>query len=167
MANEPLNEARRLHPVGMLLAAGLTLMFGSVSAVLASAAQAPSLMLLSSVLAFLAVGFVTLRLRSSARPLDAAIGAAGTMLLVSSLQLAFAPELREEVPSRQIAVSLVVSVLFAFGLSWVGGLLAHRRHPGASPSRPWATSRLAPDRPSPSGRFRAQGPSSQPAPRSS
>ena len=168
MANVLLNDHRRpLNPFGILLAAGLTLVFGSISALLASAAQAPMLMLLSSVVAFVAVGVVTLRLRSSAQPLDAAVGAAGAVLIVSSLQLWLTPELSNEVPVRQIAISLVASVLFAFSLAWVGGLLGRRRPPEPSPSRPASVSRLAPERPSASRGLGGQGPISQPAPRSS
>jgi len=168
MANALLNEhRRRLHPLDILLAAGLTLVFGSASALLASAAPAPVLMLLSLVVAFLAVGVVTLRLRSSAQPLDAGIGAACAVLIVSSLQLWLTPELSNGLAVRQIAVSLLASVLFAFSLAWVGGLLGRRRHPEATPSRPASVSRLAPEPPSASRRLGAQGPISQPAPRSS
>jgi hypothetical protein len=164
MANAPLNvPPQQLHPIGMLLAAGLTLVFGSASALLANTAQPPILMLLSSVVAFVAVGFLTLRLKSSAQPIDAAIGAAGTVLLVSSLQLWLAPELSNEFSGGQIATSLFASVLFAFSLAWLGGLLGRRRSAEGSSS----ASRLAPEQSSASQRLGVQGPSSQPAPRSS
>jgi hypothetical protein len=98
-----LNESRqRLAPASILLAAGLNLVFGSASALLVSTVQAPILMLLASVMALAAVGVVTLRLRSSAQPLDAPVGAAGAVLIFSSLRIAFAPELTHEISERQI-----------------------------------------------------------------
>jgi hypothetical protein len=108
------------------MGAGLTLLFGAVAALLAGLAKAPSMMLVLSAIAFLAVGFVALRLRRGAEPVEPAIGAASTVLLISLAQLWLTPELTEDLQTSQVAVSLLISVLFAFTLTWVGGVLGYR-----------------------------------------
>lgn len=165
MANPSISEQKpRVHFTGILLAAGLTLIFGGLAAVVAATSQAPAMMLLLSAMAFLAVGFATLRFRSSGQPLEAAIGAGGAVLVISLLQVAFSPELTAEVPMRQIVISLAVSVLFAFNLAWLGGLFGRSTRRLGSSTEAWPRHE-APER-TPSRRFGAQGPTSQPAPRS-
>lgn len=164
MSNGTMSETRplRLRLLGVTLGAGLTLLFGALAALLASFAGAPSTLLLLSAVAFLAVGFVTLRLRKAALPVDPAIGAASTVLLISLLQLWLAPELAQDLAATQVAISLLISVLFAFALTWVGGVLGYRSRmrataPGAR-IHPRASSEARP--------LDGIGPSSQPAPRS-
>jgi len=166
MANQSIIEPRdraRVRFRGILLAAGLTLMFGGLSAFLASFVATPLATLLLSVVAFLAVGFVTLRLSSGGRALEPAIGAATAVLVISLIQIAWTPELTNDVSMRQIVISLIVSVLFAFNLAWLGGLIAQRVPQRPSASRPWSS--LEPRNQSRDQNI-GPGPTSQPAPRS-
>jgi hypothetical protein len=139
-------------------------MFGGFAAFLASFLAAPTAMLVLSVLAFVAVGFVTLRLSRGGRPLEPAIGAASAVLVISLIQIALTPELTSDVETRQILVSLLVSVLFAFNLGWLGGLIAQRVPQRPSASRPWSS--LEPRNPGRLDQNIGPGPTSQPAPRS-
>jgi glucose-6-phosphate-specific signal transduction histidine kinase len=142
MSNGTMSErkSRRLRLMGITMGAGLTLLFGAMAALLAGLAEAPSMMLVLSALAFLAVGFVALRLRSGEQPVEPAIGAASTVLLISLVQLWLTPELTEDLQTTQVAISLLISVVFAFTLTWVGGVLGYRSRmratdPNAPPPR--------------------------------
>lgn len=164
MSNPTMNEIkpRRRRLLGIMMGAGLTLLFGAVAAMLASLAEAPSVMLFLSATAFLAAGFVALRLMKAAQPIEPAIGATVTVLLISLLQLGLTPGLTEGLTAAQVMISLLVSLVFAFSLVWVGGVFGYR-------SRLRASAPTAHVPPRASGETRAMdrlGPSSRPAPHS-
>lgn len=156
------NSPRGMGLQGVALGAGLTLLFGALALFIANVAQAPAVMLLLSAAAFVAAGFVALRLGGAGFPLEPAIGAALTVLSISLIELWVTPELTSSLEARQIAISLLVSVLFAFNLAWLGGVLGQRRRLRVLAKNAELASRRVSE-PRAIDRF---GPGSQPAPRS-
>jgi hypothetical protein len=161
MPNETMSEVKA-RVLAIAMGAGLTLLFGVVAAMLASLAAVPSVMLFLSAAAFLGAGFITLRLRGPARPIEPAIGAAAAVLLISLFQLWLTPEITQDLTARQVGISLVVSAVFAFGLAWVGGVLGYRSRMRSGPRSTQVSRRASGDAPV----VDRMGPSSQPAPRS-
>lgn len=111
---------------GILTGALLTLGFAGLAALLSTLITAPALQLLVNAVAFLAVGWATLRLRPNARPVEPAIGAVAALLTLGLVQLVLAEEVRAELGWRVIVTSLAISVLLAFSLAWLGARLATR-----------------------------------------
>jgi hypothetical protein len=161
MSNETMSEVKA-RVLAIAMGAGLTLLFGVIAAMLASLAAAPSVMLFLSAAAFLGAGFVTLLLRSPARPIEPAIGAAAAVLLISLFQLWLTPEITQDLTASQVGTSLVVSAVFAFSLAWVGGVLGYRSRMRSGPRSTQVSRRAAGEAPVAD----RMGPSSQPAPRS-
>jgi hypothetical protein len=112
------------YSAGVLIGAILTFAFAGLATSIALLADSPQLMLLLNTLAFVGVGFMTLQLGERTHVLDPAIGAGGAVLLFSAVQVALVPALRQELGSRTLQTSLLVSVALAFSFAWLGGLVA-------------------------------------------
>lgn len=148
---------------GVLVGAALTLAFGGLATLVASLVQSAGTMLVLSVLGLIAAGLATSWIRPAAHPLEPAVGAGAAILLFSLVQIALTPQLRDELGWGQIATSLLVSVLFAFSLAWIGALIGHRHRLRSAPaSRRYGAPPQVRDR----DRIGAGSPESRPAPHS-
>lgn len=128
----------------VLTGAGLTVALGTVATLLANLVSSPAAMLALSALAFIGAGVSTLRLRPSAQPLEAAIGAGSAVLLFSAVQIGMSSELRDRVGWGQIATSLAVSTALALGLAWFGGVIGATQRARSRARAPSSRSRRAP-----------------------
>lgn len=112
---------------GILLGAGLSALLMFVAGMLGSLVRVPSAVLLIAAATFLGAGALTERIRPGTNPLAPGIGAAISTAVLSLIPLAFSPETRAAFTPGRLALSLLLSVLFAFALAWAGArLLAHR-----------------------------------------
>lgn len=145
----------KLHWSGLLIAAGLTLALTAIAAVIASLIQQPAAVLLLTLATFFGVGYITPRFRSEPNPLEPALGAALTMLVLSTVQLLAGPPAVEGATTVQIVISVAFTVLLAFSLAWLGARLSIRNRRELAPmSRPSSFRREhyrgpPPSRPSP------------------
>lgn len=138
---KPIFDARRprtkVHWSGLLIAAGLTLALTAIAAVIASLVQQPAAVLLLTLVTFFAVGYITPRFRNEPNPLEPALGAALTMLVLSAVQLLAGPPAVEGATTAQILISVLFTVLLAFSLAWLGARLSIRNRRETMPlSRP-------------------------------
>ncbi len=114
--------------VGALLALGLTLVAGFLSASFGSAGLA----LVLAALAFVAAGAITCAISATALPREPALGAAIATAVLSGLQILALKRRQAELPTLTLLASLLLTVALAFGLTWLGAFLvavSRRRRP--------------------------------------
>ena len=112
---------------GILLGAGLAALLMFVAGMLGSFIRVPTAVLLLAAATFLGAGALTERIRPATHPIAPGIGAAIATAVLSLIPLAFSPETRAAFTPGRLALSLLLSVLFAFALAWMGArLMTHR-----------------------------------------
>jgi hypothetical protein len=119
-------RTKTLRWQNILIGFALTIALVMVAALIGSLIPAPAAALVLVAVAFLGVGALTMRLRPASKPSEPAIGAALLVLLLSILQLTIVPGPMRELPLGQVALSVVLSIAFAFSLAWLGARIAAR-----------------------------------------
>ena len=130
-----LESYRTIDWRGILVGGGLAIAFMFVASMIGAFIRVPAAALLIAAVAFLAVGMLTLRIRPGTNPLSPAIGAAVATAILSFFPILFSPETAEALTPGQIAISVIVSLLFAFSLAWIGARLMQQRERDELPPR--------------------------------
>jgi hypothetical protein len=110
----------------VMIALGLSAALIIVAALFGSFAPYPALIVVLAAAAFVGAGFLTLRIRSAAKPVEAAIGSGLLILLLSLAQTLARGPMMPRLSATEMIVSVVVSLAFACALAWLGARLAIR-----------------------------------------
>ena len=134
----PLQSRKVIDWRGALVGSGLAIALTFVASTLAALIPVPALALLVAAAAFLGVGMLTLRLRPGTAPIASATGAAAATFVLSFFPILFSAETTQLLTRGQIAISVIVSILFEFSLTWIGARLMsqldrERTPPGSAP----------------------------------
>lgn len=119
----------------VIIAFGLCIALVLIAALIGSLVPAPAVALLLAAIAFVCAGLLTMRVRVGAKPAEPAIAAALLVLLLSLAQVAIAPETMQQLTTGQIVLSVVMSLIFAAALAWLGARLGARGGIGAPRSK--------------------------------
>jgi hypothetical protein len=110
----------------VMIAFGLSAGLIVVASLIGSVIPYPAFMVLLAAAAFVGAGFLTVRIRPAARPVEPAIGAALMVLVLIIAQQALAPESISGLSSMQTVVSALIFIAFAASLAWLGARVGTR-----------------------------------------